>query len=203
MFNANNFNPHKKPISLLNVPSCTQGMQQTWWPEAGTIIVNGPYYFQWFYICQGIQTMIFAMQWIRKRRDYVYAIRLYELPSIYSGSFSKQRDYVLIPFKCNKHRIAQRWWNNDMCFRLLNLNWPGLYPWCDQAIYIFILFRIAIQWNLNAVATRSRALCKKPISMVSCQKGPTSHAYAWQIGPFWQDTLVSMADRALLAGYPR
>ena len=25
--------------------------------------------------------------------------------------------------------------------------------------------------------------------MVSCQKGPTRHAYAWQIGPFWQDTL--------------
>ena len=28
-----------------------------------------------------------------------------------------------------------------------------------------------------------------PISMVSCQKGPTRHAYTWQIGPFWQDTL--------------
>ena len=27
------------------------------------------------------------------------------------------------------------------------------------------------------------------ISRVSCQKGPTRHAYAWQIGPFWQDTL--------------
>ena len=25
--------------------------------------------------------------------------------------------------------------------------------------------------------------------MVSWQKGPTRHAYAWQIGPFWQDTL--------------
>ena len=25
--------------------------------------------------------------------------------------------------------------------------------------------------------------------MVSCQKGLTRHAYAWQIGPFWQDTL--------------
>ena len=25
--------------------------------------------------------------------------------------------------------------------------------------------------------------------MVSCQKGPTRHAYAWQIGPFWQETL--------------
>ena len=27
------------------------------------------------------------------------------------------------------------------------------------------------------------------IASVSCQKGPTRHAYAWQIGPFWQDTL--------------
>ena len=26
-------------------------------------------------------------------------------------------------------------------------------------------------------------------SRVSCQKGPTRHAYAWQIVPFWQDTL--------------
>ena len=26
-------------------------------------------------------------------------------------------------------------------------------------------------------------------SRVSCQKGPTRHACAWQIGPFWQDTL--------------
>ena len=29
-----------------------------------------------------------------------------------------------------------------------------------------------------------------PFIMVSCQKGSTRHAYAWQIGPFWQDTLV-------------
>ena len=25
--------------------------------------------------------------------------------------------------------------------------------------------------------------------MVSCEKGPTRHAYAWQIGPFSQNTL--------------
>ena len=43
IFNAKNFNPHKKPISLLNVLICTQGIKQTWWPEAGTIIVTGPY----------------------------------------------------------------------------------------------------------------------------------------------------------------
>ena len=29
----------------------------------------------------------------------------------------------------------------------------------------------------------------KSILMVSWQKGPNCHAYAWQIGPFWQDTL--------------
>ena len=28
IFNAKNLNPHKKLISLLNVPICTQGMQQ-------------------------------------------------------------------------------------------------------------------------------------------------------------------------------
>ena len=44
IFNAKNFNPHKKPISLLNVPICTHGMQWTWWPEASTIIVTGPCY---------------------------------------------------------------------------------------------------------------------------------------------------------------
>ena len=27
------------------------------------------------------------------------------------------------------------------------------------------------------------------VSIVSCQKGPTRHAYAWQIEHFWQDTL--------------
>ena len=27
------------------------------------------------------------------------------------------------------------------------------------------------------------------MSRVSCQKGPTRHAYAWQIAPCWQDTL--------------
>ena len=34
---------------MLNVPICTQGMQQTWWSEAGTIIVTGPY---WGLECQ-------------------------------------------------------------------------------------------------------------------------------------------------------
>ena len=39
------------------------------------------------------------------------------------------------------------------------------------------------------------------ISRVSCQKGPTRHAYAWQIGPFWQDTL-DIAVRRLVTWCP-
>ena len=34
-----------------------------------------------------------------------------------------------------------------------------------------------------------QSINKAMISIVSSQKGPTRHAYAWQIGPFWQDTL--------------
>ena len=32
-------------------------------------------------------------------------------------------------------------------------------------------------------------LLPEHISMASCQKGPNRHAYTWQIGLFWQDTL--------------
>ena len=39
------------------------------------------------------------------------------------------------------------------------------------------------------------------ISMVSCQKGPIRHAYAWQIGPFWHDTL-DIYETESLAGCP-
>ena len=36
------------------MPICTQGMQRTWWPEAGTIIVPGPYWKQFpYYWCFG------------------------------------------------------------------------------------------------------------------------------------------------------
>ena len=44
------------------------------------------------------------------------------------------------------------------------------------------------QWYRNILIFKSISLHKcftKQISMVSCQKGPTCHAYAWQIGPFW------------------
>ena len=40
-----------------------------------------------------------------------------------------------------------------------------------------------------AVSSFVSLKCDLHISIVSCLKGPTRHAYSWQIGPFWQDTL--------------
>ena len=39
------------------------------------------------------------------------------------------------------------------------------------------------------------------ISMVSCQKSSTRHAYALQIGPFWQDTLDICVSIYVLPGF--
>ena len=53
----------------------------------------------------------------------------------------------------------------------------------DDSILCKITIITHVVENLKIVCNRT---CK---SMVSCQKGPTHQAYAWQIGPFWQDTL--------------
>ena len=46
ILNANSFNPHKKPIPLFNMATCTQSMQRTWWPVASTTIVTAKVQFQ-------------------------------------------------------------------------------------------------------------------------------------------------------------
>ena len=46
--------------------------------------------------------------------------------------------------------------------------------WCHQGLWI----------NTNSDKCKLQL-----ISRVSCEKGPTRHAYTWQIGPFCQDTL--------------
>ena len=49
---------------------------------------------------------------------------------------------------------------------------------------------VAAQWNFwLRFSSLQVSISKYCISRVSCQKGPTRHAYAWQIGPFWQDTI--------------
>ena len=60
-----------------------------------------------------------------------------------------------------------QWWRAIIYF----MTWIISNMHCHQ----FTIHRFATSWKF--------------ISRVSCQKGPTRHAYAWQIGPFWQDTL--------------
>ena len=49
--------------------------------------------------------------------------------------------------------------------------------------------RYSVGCNYLSLPEMPASGTKVLISMVSCQKGPTRHAYAWQIGPFWQDTI--------------
>ena len=81
-----------------------------------------------------------------------------------------------------------------------NLNW-NLYIFIEEYAFENVVRKLAAilsqpQWvkhyiyysngqDIYIIWTHKRHL----ILMVSCQKGPTRHAYAWQIGPFWQDTL--------------
>ena len=65
------------------------------------------------------------------------------------------------------------WWLRSLFYFNLNMR-----PWAFQLLISVLTPHI----GKHALSTFSQ------ISMVSCQKGPTRHAYAWQIGPFWQDT---------------
>ena len=47
-------------------------------------------------------------------------------------------------------------------------------------------------WSYQWYWLKPATVLTSYLSMVSCQKGPTRHAYAWPIGLFWQDS-----------GYPR
>ena len=53
----------------------------------------------------------------------------------------------------------------------------------------FLYHMICNNFYLWLISTLELLVPHRHMSMVSCQKGPTRHAYAWQIGPFWQDTL--------------
>ena len=63
---------------------------------------------------------------------------------------------------------------------------------------MFFFFFQALSWHFTentSLINMNSTICPQTFmtfgynSKVSCKKGPTRHAYAWQIGPFWQDTL--------------
>ena len=67
-------------------------------------------------------------------------------------------------------------------------------PWWHINIYIMMFpsqFVVNEVWYHSLLNQRFAFIPNDAISTVSCQKSPTRHAYAWQIGPF------------CFAGYPR
>ena len=101
-------------------------------------------------------------------------------------------------------RVTALAFTGDVEAYLQRLQWiPGLSPWPplrfsvtgtlwgepsrkkyqkSGALFFDLLLAKTSCWTESQVTTSH-------ISWVSCQKGPTRHAYAWQIGPFWHDTL--------------
>ena len=90
----------------------------------------------------------------------------------------------------------------------IKLTWSAIFNWrsleCNQMrigfpslslLLDWILFRLEFHLYVRNPISRPPfrltydKLAWMYMSRVSCQKGPTRHAYAWQIGPFWQDTL--------------
>ena len=71
------------------------------------------------------------------------------------------------------------WWRHHGLSKLAY--WDIITAWFSQLDVLYIL-------GIARIVKRSYFEVTKhtPYSMVSCQKGPTRHAYAWQIGPFWQ-----------------
>ena len=87
------------------------------------------------------------------------------------------------------------------------VSWISLFPWYSRdlqfkhALACDVMFRLMVNGPVKFVLifecsfvvghARLHIMIHQNLhkSRVSCQKGPTRHAYAWQIGPFWQDTL--------------
>ena len=77
----------------------------------------------------------------------------------------------LSQFSCLKH-IPFRGWLSTNPVHLVH-NWLKIFLYF--AIFLVFMGQILNPWRHSLWAHNS---------MVSCQKGPTRHAYAWQMGPF-------------------
>ena len=83
------------PISLSNVPICTQGMQRTWWPAAGTIIVTGPY-------CTLASCAPWVMEWSQPLMHGAY---VHLLTARVGHNFVPRRHHGGIAFRNQKTKV--------------------------------------------------------------------------------------------------
>ena len=73
---------------------------------------------------------------------------------------------------------------SQICIRII---------WCMKIIKYWGPFCTEYIWTgpdiRHGISNLSTQPLPADISKVSCQKGPTHHAYTWRVGPFWQDTI--------------
>ena len=63
-------------------------------------------------------------------------------------------------------------------------------------LWIVSMFMMTTGWPVFELNKNAPYLAL--ISRVFCQNSPTRHAYAWQVGPFWQGTLDMEAMECIL-----
>ena len=68
-------------------------------------------------------------------------------------------------------------------FYIVNLNNIFNKQWCSRRFEILDGFLPT--WRHPGKSLLIIISIAHGVSMVSCQRGPTRHAFAWQIGPFW------------------
>ena len=119
-------------ISLLNMPICIQGMQRTWWPEAHTIIVTGPYWMRsWKVTCMSDLWIFFLIFDTRLCRG---------LPL---GKISFWLLFYMIPdLEC-------------LCWHKKS---HSSETWCIPHKYRFFCCNIIYMWDANAIVKRKSFL---------------------------------------------
>ena len=111
------------------MPICTQGMQRTWWPEAGIIIVTGPYW-------AGVSAALLLHT--VKFRSVIFVLKINGAPTIIQGDFNssavespvifhsdkttRHLDTTLAPSRNVVIILHTRYWNGP---RATNPEWPA------------------------------------------------------------------------------
>ena len=116
IFNSKNFNPHKQPILLLNMPPRSQSMQRTWWPVACTTIATGSYCCKF----HSLEVWVMVWQW-KVRRNWVFC-SCYGIQRPLCSNFVKGAIFSL----CWQH--GRYWYKGEPCCRTMpyaGADWDG------------------------------------------------------------------------------
>ena len=155
----------------------------------------------WRWFCGTTYPCIFAKSMTAKdvwSPTTIY-IKVLFLTGAYSGAHPTKPSYGLFSLVCPSYIIGHEWTHLIHLSMHLNINQlhcgnrtstPRVLVRLPQCNWWILKWTMGNPIIMFVMAPEQTVYCVRLyISRVSCQKGPTRHAYAWQTGPFWQDTL--------------